>query len=99
MKIQYIALLSVFLMGAANNGCTDTQVIAKQIELKIPKSLRSCPNLPSSPGKAATNRASSEYVVRLYDVARACKGNLASVDVILDRYESRIEALRRELQK
>ena len=99
MKIRVLALLSVVLMGAANDGCTEQQVIAKQIELNVPKALRSCPALPRSPGKSASNRQSSEYVVRLYDVARACKGNVASVDAILNKYESRVEALRKELQK
>ena len=92
IAIAAVMLLPI-LMGA-DGGCDgDSLPTARQVELNIPASLRSCPGLPASPGNGATKRQTAQYIVRLYAAARACKVNMGEIDRLYSRYQSQVSKL------
>lgn len=80
-----------FLMG--NEGGCDGQLFpsAEQVELRLPKSFRSCNGAPKSPGRDATRRETARYILALYDAHRECYGDVRAVNKLYLTYRDALE--------
>ena len=89
-----VALFATLFVAAAGDGCDPMTVpTAAQIEFNLPASVRSCPNLPKSPGATATDRQTAVYVDKLYLAAKVCGRNVKEIDALYRRWQTRVAAV------
>lgn len=94
------ALVSLFLVLAQIGGCDDSMLpdfpTSEQVDLYIPEGMRSCPDMPDSPGENATKKQTAEYMLALYNVAKACGYANKQADQLYGKYRVQIERLTKQ---
>lgn len=87
-----LVVLSPVMMGQTNNGCTDAPLpTVEQINLYLPKEIRTCPHAPKSPGRGATRRQTAKYIAELYNAWEICHGNVKDIDRLYRKWQSEVK--------
>ena len=97
---KYLAITATCLAVPAlmgnQGGCEPQNTPSmQQIELYVPKSIRTCPRAPKSPGANSSPAQRAKYLVALYNVYEVCGGNMKQVDALITKWERAVEAKKR----
>lgn len=74
-------------------GCTEADLpTVAQINLHLPKEIRTCPHAPKSPGAKASKKVVAKYLLELYNAWEQCHGNLKTVDKLYGKWKKTVIA-------
>lgn len=90
-----LAAVSAMFLAVSTQvpGCTpqDLPTVA-QINLHLPKSIRTCPYAPKSPGSKATKKQVAKYLLELYNAWEECHGDLKTVNKLYGKWKKKVIA-------